>query len=128
MSNHYSGVDFGFPHGDARLDFTDLYVFPKPGDGSKSILIMDVHPSFGVNPPGPTTTEPFATNALYEVMIDTNGDAVADLSYSVRFAAQKTGSRPQRSVTLRVHGRSARVAKAWSSLRGRRSRRGARRW
>jgi hypothetical protein len=91
MSNHYSGVDFGFPHGDARLDFTDLYVFPKPGDGSKSILIMDVHPSFGVNPPGPTTTEPFATNALYEVMIDTNGDAVADLSYSVRFAAPKDG-------------------------------------
>jgi hypothetical protein len=52
---------------------------------------MDVHPSFGVNPPGPTTTEPFATNALYEVMIDTNGDAVADLSYSVRFAAPKDG-------------------------------------
>ena len=91
MSNHYSGVDFGFPHGDARLDFTDLYVFPKPGDGSKSILIVDVHPSVGVNPPGPTTTEPFATNALYEVMIDTNGDAVADLSYSVRFAAPKHG-------------------------------------
>ena len=22
MSHHYSGPDFGFPHGDARLDFT----------------------------------------------------------------------------------------------------------
>jgi hypothetical protein len=22
MSHHYSGLDFGFPHGDARLDFT----------------------------------------------------------------------------------------------------------
>jgi hypothetical protein len=32
MSHHYSGPDFGFPHGDARLDFTDLYAFPKPGD------------------------------------------------------------------------------------------------
>jgi hypothetical protein len=27
----YSGPDFGFPHGDARLDLTDLYAFPKPG-------------------------------------------------------------------------------------------------
>jgi hypothetical protein len=31
MSHHYSGPDFGFPHGDARLDFTDLYAFPKAG-------------------------------------------------------------------------------------------------
>jgi hypothetical protein len=30
MSHHYSGPDFGFPHGDARLDFTDLYAFPTP--------------------------------------------------------------------------------------------------
>jgi hypothetical protein len=32
MSHHYSGPDYGFPHGDARLDITDLYAFPKPGD------------------------------------------------------------------------------------------------
>jgi hypothetical protein len=25
MSHHYSGPDFEFPHGDARLDLTDLY-------------------------------------------------------------------------------------------------------
>ena len=56
MSHHYSGPDFGFPHGDARLDFTDLFAFPKPGDASKSILIMDMHPSSGVNPPGPSKT------------------------------------------------------------------------
>ena len=53
MSHHYSGPDFGFPHGDARLDFTDLYAFPKPGEADKSILIMNVHPSAVVNPPGP---------------------------------------------------------------------------
>jgi hypothetical protein len=32
MSHHYSGPDFRFPQGDARLDLTDLYAFPKPGD------------------------------------------------------------------------------------------------
>jgi hypothetical protein len=30
MSHYYSGPDYGFPHGDARLDLTDLYAFPKP--------------------------------------------------------------------------------------------------
>jgi hypothetical protein len=52
---------------------------------------MNCHPSFGVNPPGPTTTDPFATTALYEMMIDTNGDVVAEIAYSVRFAASKGG-------------------------------------
>jgi len=78
MSHHYSGPDFGFPHGDARLDLTDLYAFPKPGEADKSILVMNVHPSAIVNPPGRTTREPFAPEALYELKIDTNGDAVAD--------------------------------------------------
>ena len=80
-----------FPRGDARLDFTDLFAFPKPGEPSKSILIMDVHPSVGVNPPGPTTAEPFAPEALYEIKIDTDGDAVADIAYQVRFTPAKGG-------------------------------------
>jgi hypothetical protein len=54
MSHHYSGPDYGFPHGDARLDLTDLYAFPSPGNPGKSILIMNVHPAVGVNPQGPT--------------------------------------------------------------------------
>jgi hypothetical protein len=31
MSHHYSGPDFGLPHGDARLDFTDLYASQSLG-------------------------------------------------------------------------------------------------
>src|SRR5712671_4014037 len=87
MSHHYSGPDFGFPRGDARLDLTDLYAFPTPGDPRKSILIMNVHPSAFVNPPGPTTAEPFAPEGLYEFKIDTDGDAVADIAYRVRFSS-----------------------------------------
>jgi len=48
MSHHYSGPDFGFPHGDARLDLTDLYAFPSPGKENKTIFVMNVHPSLGV--------------------------------------------------------------------------------
>src|SRR5208282_1373055 len=92
MSHHYSGPDFGFPHGDARLDLTDLYAFPKPGDAGKSILIMNVHPSAGVNPEGPTTDDAFATEAVYELKIDTNGDFVADIAYRFRFASDKAGT------------------------------------
>jgi hypothetical protein len=38
--------------------------FPKAGDGSKSILIMNVHPSVSVQPPGATIATPFATEAI----------------------------------------------------------------
>ena len=92
MSHHYSGPDFGFPRGDARLDFTDLYVFPKPGEAGKSILVMNVHPSAVVDPPGPTTAEPFSPEALYELRIDTDGDGVADITFGVRFSSREDGA------------------------------------
>src|SRR5262245_17193565 len=105
MSHHYSGPDFGFPHGDPRLDLTDLYAFPKPGEAGKSILIMNVHPSAVVNPPGPTTAEPFSPAALYELRIDTDGDAVADITYRVRFSSAADGS--QTATLRRVEGAQA---------------------
>jgi len=58
MSHHASGPNFGFPRGDARLDMTDLYAFTKPGDTAKSIIVLDVHPSFRLDSPEPTTKEP----------------------------------------------------------------------
>lgn len=84
MSHHYSGPDASFPRGDARLDLTDLYVFPKPGDAGKSTLIMNVHPAFSLIPSELTTAEPFSADGLYEFRIDTNGDAVADITYRMR--------------------------------------------
>jgi hypothetical protein len=32
MSNHYSAANLEFPGDDARLDFTDLWVFPAVPD------------------------------------------------------------------------------------------------
>src|SRR5262249_53400496 len=97
--------DFGFPHGDARLDFTDLYAFPKPGDDGKSILIMNVHPSASAKPPEPTTAEPFAPEALYELKIDTDGDAVANIAYRVRFSSSE--GKAQTATLRRVEGAQA---------------------
>src|SRR4029077_4471558 len=91
MSHHYSGPALGFPHGDARLDLTDLYAFGKPGDDRKSILIMNVHPSFSLEPRGPTRSDPFAHEAIYELKIDTDGDSVADIAYRVGFPPLREG-------------------------------------
>src|SRR5438034_2443787 len=98
MSHHASGPNFDFPRGDARLDMTDLYAFTKPGDPDKSLLILNVHPSFRLDLPEPTTSEPFKPGALYEFKIDTNGDAVADVCYSVQFASSGDG---EQSATMR---------------------------
>jgi hypothetical protein len=104
MSHHYSGPKFAFPRGDARLDYTDLFAFPKPGDASKSILIMDVHPSFDVIKSGPTIAEAFAPDGMYEIKIDTDGDAVADIAYQIRFASQGGG---QIATVRRLEGAQA---------------------
>ena len=102
MSHHASGPNFGFPRGDARLDMTDLYAFPNPGDPGRSILILNVHPSFRLDSPESTTTEPFAPGALYEIKIDTNGDAIADICYSVQFASSEDGK--QAATVRRIQG------------------------
>lgn len=105
MSHHYSGPNYGFPNGDARLDLTDLYVFPTPGEAGKSIVVMNTHPSVGVNPAEPTIAEPFASDGLYELKIDTNGDAIADIAYRVRFTHGQAG---EQVATLRlVEGQQA---------------------
>lgn len=116
MSHHYSGPDLSFPHGDPRLDFCDLYAFPKPGDEGKSILVMNVHPSSTVSvdrspnaaPTELTTSVPFASDAIYEIKIDTNNDSVADLTYRATFTPFASGGQ---SATLRlIKGRDAGIA------------------
>jgi hypothetical protein len=103
MSHHYPGPDFAFPNGDARLNFTDMFAFPKPGDDSRTILIMNFHPSVGFNPKGPTSTVAFSTNAMYELMIDTDDDYVVDIAYSIRFADSPSG---QIATLRRIDGTS----------------------
>ena len=84
MAHHYSGPDFSFPHGDACVDHCDLFAFPAPEDTTRSVVAIDVHPSVGINPEGPTTTEPFAPEAMYELKVDTNGDGIAEVAFRMR--------------------------------------------
>src|SRR5919199_4126886 len=105
MSHHYSGPDFRCPQDDARVDLCDLFAFPKPEDSSRSILIMDVHPAVSVNPERTTSNEPFAPEAIYELNIDTDGDAVADIAYRFRFSPYENGV--QSATVRRIEGADA---------------------
>jgi uncharacterized protein DUF4331 len=104
MGHHYSGPDFSFPHGDPRVDHADLFAFPAPEGTARSVLVIDVHPSVGINPPGPTTTEPFAPEALYELKVDTNGDGVAEVAFRTRFSA---ANGVQSATVRRIEGADA---------------------
>jgi hypothetical protein len=53
---------------------------------------------FRSDPRQPTRTDPFADEAIYELKIDTNGDAVADIAYRLRFSRFEVGAQ---TVTLR---------------------------
>jgi hypothetical protein len=56
MSNHYSAANLKFPGDDARLDVTDLWVFPAV-DAGKTVIVMDVNPfTTGMNSPGRCST------------------------------------------------------------------------
>ncbi|HXU62600.1 MAG TPA: DUF4331 family protein [Polyangia bacterium] len=105
MSHHYSGPNVGFPRGDARLDLTDLFAFPKPGAAGRSIFILDAHPSWSVNPSEATTRQPFAPEAVYELRIDTDGDLVADIGYRLRVSGAAGGA--QTATLRRAEGAQA---------------------
>ena len=64
-----------------------------------------MHPSAGEDPVGATTTEPFAPEALYELKVDTDGDAVADIAYRVRFSAFERSA--QTAIVRRIDGLQA---------------------
>src|SRR5258708_30085037 len=92
-------ANVGSPNGDPRTDITDVFAFLKPGDPNKSILILNV------NPLAPLLAGAFNSQAIYEINVDTNGDAVADLSFRIRFSDVESGSQ-----TATVHLASAALA------------------
>jgi hypothetical protein len=78
-------ANVGSPMGDPKTDITDVYAFLKPGDPSKSILVMNV------NPLAPALASSFDSDAVYMINIDTDGDFVADRSFRVRFSEVVNG-------------------------------------
>ncbi len=100
MSDHLDAPDQKSPNMQANVDICDVYVFQKPDDANKSILVLNV------NPIAPTFSDEFAPEAVYEIKIDNNGDAIADSAYRFIFSEKKQG---KQTATVRyVSGTAAR--------------------
>ena len=68
-----------------QADITDLYLFQKPDDPTRSILIMNV------NPFAPKQASTFSSEVSYEFKIDTNADAEAEIAFHVLFSPAVNG-------------------------------------
>jgi hypothetical protein len=86
MAHHISGLGISPTSMDPRSHITDLYVFQKPGDPHKSILVMDI------NPHSPITADAVDHESVYEFGVDTDADAVSDIAFRVRFSPVVTNS------------------------------------
>ena len=73
-------LDAPLVQADGRTDINDLYAFQSPDNPENVVLIMTVNPVAGVL--SPTTFDP---KAAYRFLIDTDGDARADVKISVKF-------------------------------------------
>jgi hypothetical protein len=84
MSNHFSADNLKFPGDDARLDFTDLFVFQSPGDPGKTALIMDSNPLM--------TGSEFHPEGVYRINIDNDADAYQDAAFTFVFSQPVNGT------------------------------------
>src|SRR5579872_2345385 len=85
MADHLDAPGLTSPAMDARVDITDHYAFQKPGAADRTILILNV------NPLAPANAQEFRHNAVYETLIDTDGDANPDIAFRYRFTPKENG-------------------------------------
>lgn len=88
----------GPPAGDPRIDITDIYAFVKPHDATRSILILNVNPL--------TLSSTFRPDAIYELKVDTDGDAVANVAFRIQFS-EVAGDGSQSATVRRAEGPQA---------------------
>jgi hypothetical protein len=92
MADHLDAPGLMSPNMDASIDITDVYAFEAPDDAGRAVLVLSV------NPLAPTLAASFNHEARYEIKVDTNGDARADITYTIRFSPLRNGTQ-QASVT-----------------------------
>jgi hypothetical protein len=92
-------------------DIADVYTFLNPSDASRVVLAMTVS---GFIPPSEVGTTFFDPDVLYQLKIDTNGDAVEDLVIQ----AFVTGSGAHQVMHFRGPVAPAEVGASAKALRG----------
>src|SRR5713226_5034912 len=82
MADHLDAPGLTSPAMDARVDITDHYAFQKPDHPDRTILILNV------NPLAPAHATDFRTDAVYETLVDVNGDAEPEIVFQYLFTAK----------------------------------------
>ncbi len=75
-------------------DLADLFVFP-PGGGAQVVIATTYNPAAGVF--GPAGFDP---SVDYAILVDNNGDALADMTFTVRFDTPNANGRQSYTLTL----------------------------
>ncbi|NLI74305.1 MAG: DUF4331 domain-containing protein [Euryarchaeota archaeon] len=92
MSDHLDAPN-GSPGMDPRLDICDIFIFNRWDDSERTVIV------FNVNPFAPSGADEFHPEAIYEILIDTNEDAIADISYRFTYTPKEHG---RQLATVRV--------------------------
>src|SRR5437868_8570529 len=95
MADHLDAPDLTSPATDARVDITDHYAFQKPDNPDRTILILNV------NPLAPTHAAEFRSDAVYETLVDVNGDANPEIVFQYTFTP-KSDRGEQFATVLRI--------------------------
>ncbi len=82
MADHLDAPGLTSPAMDARVDITDHYAFQKPDHSDRTILILNV------NPLAPAHAAEFRSDAVYETLVDVNGDAQPEIVFQYQFTAK----------------------------------------
>ncbi len=75
---------------DERVDITDVYIFhPNRTNLDRTVLALNVNPFAGKI--GQTTFRPSDDGTIYEIKVDTDGDALSDVAFRFTFANSGDG-------------------------------------
>src|SRR5215472_4314037 len=85
MADHLDAPGLKSPNMDAQIDITDVYAFQTPGDPSRSVLVLNV------NPLATTFANSFQHDAVYQLKVDTNADAIAEIAFRFQFSPFQNG-------------------------------------
>src|SRR5438093_8415845 len=98
MADHLDAPGLTSPAMDTRVDITDHYAFQKPGNPNRTVLILNV------NPLAPTHADEFRAGAVYETLVDTDGDAIPNLAFRYRFTPKHAGKQFARVTRAELNG------------------------
>jgi hypothetical protein len=82
MADHLDAPGLTSPAMDARVDITDHYAFQRPDRPDRTVLILNV------NPLAPAHATEFRSDAVYETLVDTTGNAQPDILFRYLFTAK----------------------------------------